>query len=124
MQSRVELLDEAIEEVKPIRGEDEPYFYYRFQRGRPVINARSPKGVGPRQKRQLERQTLLPDQSVLAQRKDPDLYPEITSVGQRFGAIQTFREWAFGRYAPLRHHNRPTFLNTLAARRPQSCVAP
>jgi predicted ATPase len=39
---------------------------------------------------------------VLAQRKDPDLYPEITSVGQRFASIQTFREWTFGRYAPLR----------------------
>ena len=44
----------------------------------------------------------MPDQSVLAQRKDPDLYPEVTWVGRSFGSIQTFREWTFGRYVPLR----------------------
>lgn len=49
---------------------------------------------------------MLPDQSVLAQRKDPDLYPEITWVGERFGAMQTFREWTFGRYTPLRQPQR------------------
>ena len=44
----------------------------------------------------------MPDQSVLAQRKDPDIYPEVTWIGRKFGEILTFREWAFGRYAPLR----------------------
>lgn len=102
VQSRVEVLDEAIEEVEPIQGRPDVFFYYRFQRGRPVINVRSAKGDGASRKRKLERETMLPDQSVLAQRKDPDLYPEITWVGQRFGTIQTFREWTFGRYAPLR----------------------
>jgi len=102
VQSRVEVLDEAIEEVEPVHGKDDVLFYYRFQRGRPAINVRNAKGTGTGRPRRLERETLLPDQSVLAQRKDPDLYPEITWVGQRFDAIQTFREWTFGRYAPLR----------------------
>src|ERR1019366_6432050 len=52
--------------------------------------------------RNLRRDTLMPGQSELAQRKDPDLYPEVTWLGQQFGAIQTFREWTFGRYAALR----------------------
>jgi predicted ATPase len=39
---------------------------------------------------------------VLSQRKDPDLYPELTWVGQQFGRIQMFREWSLGRYAALR----------------------
>ncbi len=102
VQSRVEVLDEAIEEVEPVRGKGDVLFYYRFQHGHPVINSRGARGVGGRWQRHLERETLLPDQSVLAQRKDPDLYPEVTWVGQRFGAIQMFREWTFGRYASLR----------------------
>ena len=102
VQSRVEVLDEAIEEIEPLQGKGDVFFYYRFQRGRPAINVRNAKGSGAGRPRRLERETLLPDQSVLAQRKDPDLYPEVTWVGQRFGAIQTFRDWTFGRYAPLR----------------------
>ena len=52
--------------------------------------------------RHLKRDDLEPDQSVLAQRKDPELYPEITWIGRKFGEIQTFREWTFGRFASLR----------------------
>lgn len=101
VQGRVEVLDEAIEELAPMPGKPDVRFYYRFQRGRPMINVR---GLQPDDKpyRGLERATLTPDQSVLAQRKDPDLYPEVTWLGQQFGAIQIFREWTFGRYAALR----------------------
>ena len=45
---------------------------------------------------------MAPDQSVLAQRKEPDLYPEITAVGRYLGAMHIFREWSFGRYASIR----------------------
>jgi predicted ATPase len=62
---RVEVLDEAIEETQPKPGKDDVFFYYRFQRGRPAINVK-----GMNKPRRLERDTLLPDQSVLAQRKD------------------------------------------------------
>ena len=50
----------------------------------------------------MERAKLLPDQSVLAQRKDPDVYPEVAWVGDQLGAYHTFREWSFGRYVALR----------------------
>lgn len=93
--SRVEVLDEAIEEVTPHYGRDDVYFYYRFQGGYPAINVAG----GPRH---LRRETLLSDQSVLAQRKDPDQYPEITWLGRQLTGITTFREWTFGRYAELR----------------------
>jgi predicted ATPase len=43
--------------------------------------------------------------------KDPDLYPEITTTAKRFGAIQVFREWSFGRSAALRAA-QPTNLPT------------
>ena len=101
VKNRVEVIDEAIEELEPEPGKSDVFFYYRFQGGRPAINIRNRTGVGGR-KRYLRRESLYPDQSVLAQRKDPDLYPEVTWVGKSFGAIQTFREWTFGRYVPLR----------------------
>jgi predicted ATPase len=102
VQSRAEVLDEAIEEITPQPGKSDVFFYYRFQRGRPAINVRGAGNKGRLVERRLERDSLLPDQSVLAQRKEPDLYPEVTWLGRQFGAVQTFREWTFGRYASLR----------------------
>jgi predicted ATPase len=98
IQSRVQILDEAIE-----RGDhNDDLFYYRFQRGRPVLNIRDAPSSDKRSERQLRREDLLPDQSVLAQRKDPDLLSELTALGRQFSSIATFREWTFGRYAALR----------------------
>ena len=94
---RVEVLDEAIEEAEPQPGENDVYFYYRFQRGHPAINV-AKENV----RRHLQRDKLLPDQSVLAQRKDPDQFPEVTWLGGQLSSFKTFREWSFGRYASLR----------------------
>ena len=95
---RVEVLDEAIEEVSPAHpDENDVYFYYRFQRGRPAINV-----AGQDAPRHLRRDSLRPDQSVLAQRKDPDQFPEVTWLAGRLASFSTFREWSFGRYADLR----------------------
>ena len=108
VQSRVEVTDEAIEELRPSPGRlpgSDVFFYYRFQQGNPVINVADgsdPNVVGKQRTRHLQRENLRPDQSVLAQRKDPDLYPEVTWVGERLGAFHTFREWSFGRYVALR----------------------
>lgn len=100
--SRVEVLDEAIEQSEALGGKPDVFFYYRFNQGRPVINIASTDPKSSKVARKLEREALMPDQSVLAQRKDPDLYPELTWVGQQFSQILTFREWSFGRSAALR----------------------
>ena len=97
---RVEILDEAIEETEPQPGQKDVYFYYRFQRGDPVMNVKTTEGRS--WQRRLQRDTLAPGESVLAQRKDPEAYPEVTWAGKRLAGMQTFREWSFGRYAPLR----------------------
>jgi predicted ATPase len=98
---RVEVVDEAIEETaKTDPNAKDVRFYYRFQNGRPALNIRDTSG-GYTQ-RGLRREDLVPDESVLSQRKDADFYPEVTWLGQQFGKIQTFREWSFGRYVALR----------------------
>ena len=103
VQTRLELLDEAIEEAlrnpRSAVAEDLD-FHYRFQHGHPVIGVKTVSGE--QTQRRLDRQDLLPDQSVLAQRRDPDQYPEITEVGRTFSNILTFNEWTFGRHTPTR----------------------
>ena len=115
--SRVEITDEAIEDVgytnvqptdeqmylKPV-GEG-ANFYYHFQDGIPVVNLRSERELTKivnRDKRNLDRRTLKPDESILMQLKDPWVYPELTALGRYFEAIRSFREWSFGRDAEVR----------------------
>ena len=98
--TRVEVFDEAIEETEPHEsGLTEPYFYYRFQQGLPVINVgeRYATSHGDTRARLLQRHELLPDQSILAQIKDLDRYPELTWLGRWFGQIQMLRDWTIGR---------------------------
>lgn len=102
---RVEVLDEAVEERESRAGEADPYFYYRFQQGRPALNVSESRGEG-RVHRNLRREDLAPDQSVLQQRKDPDAYPEVTWLGSQFDRIAIYRDWVFGRDAPLRAAQR------------------
>ena len=101
---RVEVLDEAVEETKPRSGYQDPYFYYRFQHGDPAINIRDRASADDRSKapRRIERHELRPDQSVLAQIRDPELYPELTWLGRQLGRIQMLRDWTFGRYTASR----------------------
>ena len=98
---RTEVIDESVEEtVKTAPDANDVRFYYRFQNGRPVLNIRDASGGYI--KRGLKREDLVPDESVLSQRKGSDVYPEVTWLGQQFAKIQMFRDWSFGRYVPLR----------------------
>ncbi len=99
---RVEVFDEAIEETKPQQGFQDPYFYYRFQQGDPAINVKDQIAAIYGSPRRIERHELRSDQSVLAQIKDPKLYPELTWLGRQFGKIQIVRDWTFGRYTAPR----------------------
>lgn len=93
---RTQLVDEAIENEKPSRlGDTVPYFYYRFQNGRPVLNVNAAQ-------RELRREDLASDQSVISQRRDPDQYPELTYLATEYSKFKVFREWNLGRGAQVR----------------------
>jgi len=96
---RAELEDESIEnEHRDMRtGHDDVYFYYRYQRGRPVLNVKTEPDSEGRARRELRREDLPLDQSVLSQRKDPDQYPEVTYLGTQYARFRLFREWNLGR---------------------------
>ena len=111
---RVEITDEIIEDDTINRDKVmDARFYYRFQDGHSIVKARTARGVNmyprsdPRDKRELDRKAIKPDESILMQLKDSFAYPELTELGRKFGQITTFREWTFGRYAEVRQPQRP-----------------
>lgn len=92
------LHDERAENEIPYPSQSEPCFYYRFQNGHPVVNTivqedadnaltlkeshvkHSTISAAPRKERKLARETVNLEVSILAQRRDPELYPEITHL--------------------------------------------
>ncbi len=100
---RLELVDEAVENEQIYGGEEDVYFYYRYRKGRPVLNINTIKDDGERFERKLRREDLIPDQSVLSQRKDPDLYPELSYLSREFAKISLYRHWQMGRYSEPRN---------------------
>jgi len=96
MGGRFQVQDEYLEYEKAQTGKAQPYFFYRWNSGRPVLNT---KGLG---ERGLQRDSIQPDLSILAQKRDADLYPELTWVARQLAAIRQYREWTFGRYATPR----------------------
>lgn len=93
---RFELTNERIENECPDVGHERPYCYFELHAGRAVLNY---KDTGSRELRSEE---IEPDQSILAQRKDPYHYPELTYLGATFGRFRLYREWSFGRHTPPR----------------------
>lgn len=101
---RFELFDEFIEEAVAVKGKSDPYFYFRWHNGHPVLNVKSVH-------RELRREDVDPEKSILAQRKDPEQYPEITFLGNEYQRIRLYREWSFGRYTPPRMPQKDTGSN-------------
>jgi predicted ATPase len=93
--TRFRLVDERIENEQPHPGQQRPYFYYRYQRGAPVIGVQEGE-------RRLEREYVEPDLSILAQRRDPESYPVISYLASVYERIRIYREWSFGRNAVFR----------------------
>lgn len=100
--SRFQLSDEAVENECPLEGRDEPYFYYRYQEGDPVLNVFTQENSAMWKPRRLKREDVKPEQSILSQRRDPDSYPELTYLAANFKRMRFYREWNFGRFTPAR----------------------
>lgn len=107
---RFEVVDERIEYASPAPVKNEPYFFYRFQNGNPVLNE-----FHGGTERRLKRETVLPEQSILSQVRDPERYPPLTWLQNRYEQIRLYRNWSFGPGAALRReqstHDRSDVLN-------------
>jgi predicted ATPase len=97
--------DERIENEKAYPSDRNLYSYYRFDHGRPVIVQ-----AGAGAPRMLSTTRILggmdnfvdPDLSILAQRRDPVSFAEITHLATTYDRIRLYREWEFGRNAVFR----------------------
>ncbi len=105
---RFEVMDEWIGNEQALAGETQSEFFYNFRRGNPVLND------FPATQRSLPRHSLKPEQSILAQVRDPERFPALAWLQQQYEQIRLFRNWSFGPGAPLRHeqstHGRADFL--------------
>lgn len=99
------LEDERIENATPWPGEIEPYFFYRYQHGNPVVNTVNEK------QRRLSKESVDADLSILAQRRDPDLYPELSYLCENYECVRIYREWAFGRNTIFREPQKADMRN-------------
>jgi len=99
------LHDEMVENESPYDNQTGAYFYYHFQNGNPVVNTID------QSKRRLARETVNLEVSILAQRRDPELYPEITYLAESYEKWRIYREWAFGRTTVFREPQKADMRN-------------
>ena len=94
------VLDERLENVEPRPGESKPYFYFGYERGRPVLNVKA-------ERRELRWEAIDRTQSILSQRRDPEIYPELGRLADVLAQIRVYRSWHFGPDAAVRAACRP-----------------
>lgn len=80
-----------------------PFFFFRYHHGQAEFAGIEQPG---HVKRSLRREQLDPERSVLAQRNDPDAYPEISHIRGRYEAIRVYRDINFGPRSPTRQPQR------------------
>lgn len=94
---RFEITEERVEDECPRGDEQRPSSYYLLENGRPLLNH---GGSIPRSLRALGRarrhEEINPQLSILAQRKDPEHFAEITHLGNVFTKFRLYRDWMFG----------------------------
>lgn len=91
---RLQIVDERIEGSEPVDGQSVPCQYYEFRGGSPVLYR--PDDLV------FLLHSIDHERSILAQRRDPDQYPEVTYLAETLPGIRLYREWSFGRYSACR----------------------
>jgi predicted ATPase len=102
------LVDERIENERSYQGYEIPYLYYNYKDGNPVINV---KAESTPVQRQLKPETVDKDQSILAQRRDPEIYPEISNLANVYDRARIYRQWCIGRNAVFREPQKADMRN-------------
>jgi predicted ATPase len=94
------LVDEVIEDGTPAG------FYRRYDDGYPMANVAGKMG-----RRKLAAETVSPNVSILAQRRDPESYPTVTYLAETYETWRIYREWAFGRNTVFREPQKADMRN-------------
>ncbi|MCL5405631.1 MAG: AAA family ATPase [Deltaproteobacteria bacterium] len=103
-EQRFSLDDERIERERPDPGKSDVYFYYRYLRGHPVVNVAE-------KERRLAPESVETDRSILAQRDDREVYPELFYLASIYKKLKIYKEWTFGRKAIFREPQKADMRN-------------
>ena len=88
------------------RDVDQPLYRYRGSEDGPTIYGRAaPEGIWA--ERESRRVGVTPDQSILSQDLDPEVYPELRQLADLFEQIALYREFPVGRHSPPRLPQKP-----------------
>ncbi len=106
---RFEVTRERIENKDAFPMYDDPFFFYRNDRGhirlkekKPQYETSAPSEQKEGEERQLPRETINPEESVLSQVRDPERYPVLSYLADTYARFRLYREWTFGRYTAPR----------------------
>jgi predicted ATPase len=100
--NRFELVNEVVMDDSSVGNVQKPLTYYAYQNGYPILNTLIDSEQKIRKERQLQRRDVSIEQSILSQRREADLYPELTYLATQFNQIRFYREWNLGRYTAAR----------------------
>jgi len=90
---RLELVDEVLA-GEPASDDENPCTFYEYRGGHPVLATRE---GGKMTLRNLNGDDVAVGKSILSQRRDVDLYPELTYVATKLAEMRFFREGNLGR---------------------------
>lgn len=90
------VLDERVENESASPEQSKAYFYFGYERGRPMLNLQDGRH------RELQRAGIDPTQSILSQIRDPEALPELTQLADVLRRILIYRSWQFGPDAAVR----------------------
>ncbi len=102
------LKSESLKTEEPFPPHTSPYVYFEVTDGEGMLNviekpdSETAKDASSVMRRNLQYTSVTPEQTVLSQRRDPVMYPELTYLARGFQMIHFFRSWNFGRHSPAR----------------------
>ena len=92
---KLAITDELLESPPLPEGHVAPQAFLKYLNGAPVLYSNGSKQALPDEEQNDQ-------QSVLAQRKDPTRYPEITYLGRLFASFRLYQNWEFGQDSSMR----------------------
>jgi predicted ATPase len=94
--SRFEVADERIETTELAPKGFLGFYFYQFNRGSPILQEEDGR------LRDLRRDTVKPEESILSQVRDPESYSTLNWLQEKYESIRLYRNWSFGPSAEWR----------------------
>jgi predicted ATPase len=92
---RLDVADERIELDSPGGNKSKTRLVYNFQRGIPLL-------LEATTQRALKQEQIRREESILSQVKDPERYPALSHLQDKYAQIRLFKNWSFGPGAGFR----------------------